>query len=182
MIALLYHQAIASNYDSIICRLQTDNKYLSLKGSILYYNNKEYKNFNDSTILIFNPTNIIKLEINNSYYSFRFDTLVFTENLNANEFVWTLNDAQCQDLSEKHFYENIKLEKYDLYIQCGDPPITYYVDKLLWEKYKIIVHVFGCISGYSQVCMENYNKRMAKHLDKIYKKKWRKYLRKDLEI
>ncbi len=170
------------DFDSIICRLNYDNNYLKLKGSILYYNKTELKARNDTSIVIFNPSKTINLLIINSEYSFRFDTTIRVEDLNSNELIWTLKDSRCSGLSIVDFETNIKLKHYDLYIQCGDPPIRFTIDKSLKEKYKITIHVFGCISPYSHLCMENYNKLMANHLDKIYKKRWRKFLRKDLEI
>jgi hypothetical protein len=179
---LLFIHTNGLDFDSIKCRLNADNNYLKLKGSILFYNNKEIKTENDSCIVINNPSKIINLKIINSDYHLRFDTTINIENLNSHEFIWTLKDSRCSGLSVKDFEEKIKIKQFDLYIQYGDPPFRYPSDKLLSEEYKVTIHIFGCISPYSQLCMENYNKLMANHLDKIYKREWRKYLRHDLKF
>lgn len=66
-----------------------------------------------------------------------------------------------------------------LFISSGISPVTFVGQEKFEEKYKVKYEENGC-TGPPEKEIKDYNKEVFKYLDKMYGRKWRKEVRKDV--
>lgn len=86
--------------------------------------------------------------------------------------------ANCSE-SKQMAIEDIKKGKINFLIQGGFAPVHYEGQEVFEKKYEVRYFQFGCVVP-ANICLDTYNREVAKHLDKQYGKIWRREVRKDV--
>ncbi len=103
--------------------------------------------------------------------------LSFSANIYA--FAIKTDDETCEK-SRIEARNDLKNKKVCFVIQGGIAPIYVVGQEAFEKKYKVSYFDLGCLMP-STLCIEHYNEEVAKYLDQIYGKSWRKEVRKDVK-
>lgn len=107
------------------------------------------------------------------------DTIITINDTDVIDFRWPIY-TDCQGYSKESALKDIKSKKPKLLLQGGIAPIILSSDKIFSEKYNIRFYDLGCVAYDPQECLIAYNVTMFQYLDKLYGKKWREEIRKDV--
>ena len=79
--------------------------------------------------------------------------------------------------AEEFAYNDIKNNTIFIFLQSGEAPTVYSLDKTFEKKYNVNFNEQGCIGS---KCAEAYNQIIFDYLYKTYGNKWMKEIRKDI--
>jgi hypothetical protein len=83
----------------------------------------------------------------------------------------------CTEINQNFALSDISNGKLKLFLQSGDPPITYSCQKRFSKKYKVQFYEFGDLIQYPFDCLVMYNQAVFRHLDDKFGRQWRKDFR-----
>ncbi|MBE9461943.1 carboxypeptidase regulatory-like domain-containing protein [Dyadobacter sp. UP-52] len=104
------------------------------------------------------------------------DTLVTIGNTDLLGLDWPVHTS-CTEINQNCALFDISIGKLKLFLQSGDPPITYFSQKRFSKKYKVQFYEFGDLIQYPFDCLVMYNQAVFQHLDNKFGRHWRKDFR-----
>ena len=108
-----------------------------------------------------------------------YDTLVALREKDLIGSAWAITSA-CTSINRDLALSDIRNGHLKLFLQSGDPPISYSNEKHFSKKYKVQFHDFADLISSPFDCLVIYNRIIFQHLDEKFGRKWRKDIRPDV--